>query len=72
MNSSQIQEYVQEYNEYREPDFQPELILLPSQVQHIYWTIKKFEPDEPECDCEIFVRVQADTPGANAVTVVDV
>lgn len=72
LNSKQLQEYVYEYNEYREIDFQPELIFQPSQVQHTYWRVEKFEPDERNCDCEIFDQCEADAPGATAVTVINI
>lgn len=73
LKSEILQEYLEEYNEYRDPDFEDELALGDlSQVQHIYWAVEKLEPDEPDCDCEIFVRCNATYPGAVAVTVIDI
>lgn len=73
LESNQLGEYIAEYNEYNDLDKEEELNLqnLP-QLKHIHWIVEKEYPDEPDCDCEIFVRCLATRTGAIAVTVLDI
>lgn len=73
LESNQLWEYIGEYNEYNDLDEEEQLNPqnLP-QLKHIHWVIEKAYPDEPECDCEVFVRCPATHAGAIAVTVLDV
>ncbi len=73
LGSNQLWEYIGEWNEHNDLDEEEELNLqnLP-QLKHIYWAISKAYPDEPDCDCEVFVRCPATRTGAIAVTVLDI
>lgn len=73
IESKQLWNYIDEYNEYNDLDKEEQLNLqnLP-QLKHIYWVVEKIYPDEPDCNCEIFVRCPATRLGAIAVTVLDV
>lgn len=73
LKSKQFWKYIDEYNEYN--DLDEEERLNPQnmpQLKHIHWVIEKAYPDEPDCDCEIFVRCPTTSTGAIAVTVLDV